>query len=157
MEGSVPSSWKAAAVRLIPKSGAQDDPSSPANFRPIALTPAVSKLLSGILRNRWLRHMRLNNYLDTDLQKAFLPTVPGVSEHQSKLVAIIKSAKRKNIPWLLRGLTLLMPTGAFITLSFGFPWPTIMPLQNSPDCCCRCTLACQQPSPLMSGQPLLFH
>ena len=32
MEGSVPSSWKAAAVRLIPKSGAQDDPSSPANF-----------------------------------------------------------------------------------------------------------------------------
>ena len=63
--------------------------------RETALTPTISKLLSGILRDRWLRHMRLNNYLDSDLQKAFLlnnyldsdlqkaflPTIPGVSEH----------------------------------------------------------------------------
>ena len=55
MEGSVPSSWKVAAIKLIPKSSAQEDPSSPGNFRPIALT---RKLLSGILKDRWLRHMR---------------------------------------------------------------------------------------------------
>ena len=79
MEGNVPSTWKAAVVKLIPKGPAQDNPSSPANIRPIALIPAVSKLLTGILRDRWLGHMRLNNYLDCNLQKAFLPTVPGVS------------------------------------------------------------------------------
>ena len=38
--------------------------------------------------------MRLNGYLDSDLQKAFLPTVPGVAEHQAKLAAVINSARR---------------------------------------------------------------
>ena len=32
MEGSVPSSWKAAAVKLILKSSAKEDPSAPGNF-----------------------------------------------------------------------------------------------------------------------------
>ena len=54
MEGSIPSAWKEAAVKLIPKSTAAEDPSAPGNFRPIALTPAVSKLLPGILKDRWL-------------------------------------------------------------------------------------------------------
>ena len=66
MEGTVPSTWKVAAVKLIPKSSAKEDPSSPGNFRPIALTPAVSKLLSGILKDRWMRHMRANNYLNPE-------------------------------------------------------------------------------------------
>ena len=48
MEGSVPTSWKSAVVKLIPKAPAQEDPSSLANFCPIALTPTISKLLSGI-------------------------------------------------------------------------------------------------------------
>ena len=104
MEGSVPSSWKSAVIRLIPKSSAKDDPASPGNFRPIALTSTISKLLSGILKNRWLRHMRTNDYLDPDLQKAFLPTVPGVVEHQAKLAAVIKSAHQQKrslgIAWL---------------------------------------------------------
>ena len=94
MEGSVSSSWKAAAVKLITKSSAKEDPSAPGNFHPIALTPAVSKLLSGILKDRWIRHLRTNNYLDSNLQKAFLPTIPGVAEHQAKLAATIKTAKR---------------------------------------------------------------
>ena len=104
MKGSVPSSWKVAAIKLIPKSSAQEDPSSPGNFRPIALTPVVSKLLSGILKDRWLRHMRANGYLDSDLQKAFLPKIPGVGEHQAKLAAVIKSARQRKrslaIAWL---------------------------------------------------------
>ena len=78
--------------QLIPKGSAKENPASPSSFRPIALTPAVSKLLSSILKDRWLRHMRVNNYLDTDLQKAFLPTVPGVTEHHAKLASVIKSA-----------------------------------------------------------------
>ena len=94
MEGGAPSSWKATAVKLIPKSSAKEDPSAAGNFHPIALTPAVSKLLSGILKDRWIRHLYTNNYLDSDLQKAFLPTIPGVAEHQAKLAATIKTAKR---------------------------------------------------------------
>ena len=104
MEGRIPSAWKVAGVKLIPKSSAGDDPSAPGNFRPIALTPTIAKLLSGILKDRWLRHMRSNNYLNSDLQKAFLPTIPGVAEHQAKLAATIKAARRNKrslaIAWL---------------------------------------------------------
>ena len=104
MEGSVPSSWKAAAVKLITKSSAKEDPSAAGNFHLIALTPAVSKLLSGILKDRWIRHLRTNNYLDSNLQKAFLPTIPGVAKHHAKLAATIKMAKRDKrslaIAWL---------------------------------------------------------
>ena len=92
-EGVIPSSWKRAAVKLIAKSSALEDPSLPSNFRPIGLTPTVSKLLSAILKDRWLRHMRSNGYLHSDIQKAFLPTIPGVTKHQSKLATIIWSAK----------------------------------------------------------------
>lgn len=104
MEGVVPLAWKIAAVKLIPKGAAEQDPSSPGNFRPIALTPTISKLLSGILKERWLCHMRANNYLNSDLQKAFLPSIPGVTEQQVKLAAIIKTAKHNKrslaVAWL---------------------------------------------------------
>ena len=54
MEGAVPLAWKMAAVKLIPKGTAEQDPSSLANFCPIALTPTISKLLSGVPKDRWL-------------------------------------------------------------------------------------------------------
>ena len=48
--------------------------------------------------------MTLNGYLDGDVQKAFLPTVPGVSEHHSKLAAIISGARKNKhsltVAWL---------------------------------------------------------
>ena len=64
---NVLSGWKEAAFKLIAKSSAQDDPHSPSNFRPIALTMALSKLLSGILKDRWLKHMSINGYLDLEV------------------------------------------------------------------------------------------
>ena len=54
---SVPVLWKTAAIKLIPKDGAAEDPGQPSNFRPIALTPSAGKLFSTILRNRWLSFM----------------------------------------------------------------------------------------------------
>ena len=46
--------------------------------------------------------MRVNNY--PNLQKAFLPTTPGVAEHQAKLAAVIKSARHDkhslDVAWL---------------------------------------------------------
>ena len=44
-----------------------------------------------------------HNYLDPALQKAFLPTTPGVAEHQAKLATVIKSArcnKALAVSWL---------------------------------------------------------
>ena len=94
MEGTVPSAWRVAVGKLIPKDAAKEDPLSPGNFRPIALTPSISKLLSGILKNRWLRHVCANKYFNPNLQTAFLPTILGVTEHHMKLASIIKTAKR---------------------------------------------------------------
>ena len=61
---SVPSAWKLASIKLISKSSARSDPSSPSNFRPIALTSCVGKLFSTILRNRWLSYMLTNEYFN---------------------------------------------------------------------------------------------
>ena len=100
----VPSQWKMAAIKLIPTSSAVGDPDSPGNFRPIALTPCIGKLFTTILRNRWLNHMNSNGYFNRDIQKAFMPTTPGCTEHHSKLAAILSEARRKHkslaICWL---------------------------------------------------------
>ena len=103
-ERSIPSYWKVAVFKLIGKSAALIDPHPPNNFRPIAMTPAISKLLSGILKDRWLQYMLDNGYLDPIVQKAFLPSVSGVAEHQCKLAAIISGARQDKrslaVAWL---------------------------------------------------------
>ena len=91
-------------MRLLPKSTFHENPALLGNFRPIVLTPTVSKLLSGALRDRWLRHIRGNNYLDLNIQKAFLPTIPRVTEHQAKLRSMIRTVKQQKrslaVAWL---------------------------------------------------------
>ena len=48
--------------------------------------------------------MSINGYLDSDVQKAFLPSVPRVSEHQCKLATIITAARKSkqslSVAWL---------------------------------------------------------
>ena len=48
--------------------------------------------------------MHNNNYFDPDLQKAFLPTIPSVVEHQAKLASVINSARHNKqalaVSWL---------------------------------------------------------
>ena len=93
-QSEIPSQWKFAAIKLIGKSSAADDPTSPSNFRPIALTSCVGKLFTTILRNRWLSYMTTNGYLDSSIQKAFMKATPGCIEHQSKLAAILAEARK---------------------------------------------------------------
>ena len=45
--------------------------------------------------------MKANKYLDSDIQKVFLPKVPGVPEHQAKLAAIVKA-----VNWSKRSLAI---------------------------------------------------
>ena len=91
-----PMQWKVAAIKLIGKSSAEDDPTTPSNFRPIALTPCIGKLFTTILCNQWLSYLINNRYLDSSIQKAFMPTTPGCVEHQLKLAAILAEAKKKH-------------------------------------------------------------
>ena len=91
--GSVVRPWGVeVCTKLIPKSSSSEDTTNPGNFRPIALTPSSGKLFSTLLRNRWLRYMVTNMYLDSSLQKAFMPTVPGCTEHHHKLSSILAEA-----------------------------------------------------------------
>lgn len=101
---SVPRAWKTAAIKLIAKSSAKDDPSQPSNFRPIALTSCVGKIFTSILRTRWLDFMVSNGYLDSSLQKGFMPTTPGCIEHHCKLARILHEARSRHrsvaVAWL---------------------------------------------------------
>ena len=92
----VPHQWKTAAIKLIAKGPAAEDAANPANFRPIALTPCIGKIFTTLLRNRWLKFMLLNQYFDPSLQKAFLPTIPGCTEHQLKLSSVLNEAQAKH-------------------------------------------------------------
>ena len=92
----VPSAWKLAAVKLIGKTSARSDPSTPTNFRPIALTSCVGKLFTAIVRNRLLNFMLSNKYIDKSIQKAFMPATSGCSEHHLKLATTLCDAKRKH-------------------------------------------------------------
>ena len=93
---AVPKHWKTAVIRLLAKGPAEEFPSEPSNFRPIALTPSTGKLFSTILRNRWLDFMLSNGYLNRSIQKAFLPVTPGCTEHHLKLAPVLAEARRKH-------------------------------------------------------------
>ena len=93
---TVPSLWKKGVIRLIPKAAASAEPHLPSNYRPIALTSCVGKLFTTMLKNRWLKFMVSNNYLDTSVQKAFLPDIPGCLEQYQKLQTIISDAHHKH-------------------------------------------------------------
>ena len=88
----IPRKWKSALIKLIAKSSVAEDPTNPGNFRPIALTPCIGKIFTTLLRNRWLSFMTANGYLNSSLQKAFMPTVPGCTEHHLKLSSILIEA-----------------------------------------------------------------
>ena len=90
---SVPAAWNVGVVRLIGKKSASEDAKNPANFRPIALTPCLSKLYTNIIKHRWHDFMVTNNYLNLDVQKAFANNVPGCIEHQQKLLSVMADAK----------------------------------------------------------------
>ena len=61
--------WGVASIKLIFKSG---DLSDPLNFRPIALTSVVWKLLHKILSRQLETYLKASDVLDTSVQKGLL-------------------------------------------------------------------------------------
>lgn len=100
----IPSAWRTAAIKLISKNAATEDPTTLSNFRPIALTPCTGKLFTTILKNRWLENMLDNGYLNRSIQKAFMTATPGCTEQHTKLATIPSEARRNNkslaVSWL---------------------------------------------------------
>lgn len=74
---------------------ANEDPSQPSNFHPIALTSCVGKVFTSLLKQRLLSYMMKNQYLNTSVQKAFVDGVPGCTECYLKLLSIFSEAQKK--------------------------------------------------------------
>lgn len=72
----IPKTWKESCTIFIPKDG---DPNDPANWRPIALCPTISKLYSALITRRLSRWIEDNNIL-SPAQKGFRPA-DGCFEH----------------------------------------------------------------------------
>ena len=127
-QSTIPGEWKCAAIKLIPKSSASEDTTNPGNFRPIALTPCVGMLFSSLLRNRY---MVTNKYLDSSLQKAFMPTVPGCTEHHQKLSSILAEAHSNHKSVAVSWLDLANAYGSVHHSLIDFPYVTTMLLPSS--------------------------
>jgi potassium voltage-gated channel Eag-related subfamily H protein 8 len=96
MQKRVPAAWKVGVLRLLGKKKAEEDPSVPKNFRPIALTSCIGKVFTSVLKHRWMTYMTGNSYLNTSVQKAFVDGIPGCTEHHVKLLSILNEAHRKH-------------------------------------------------------------
>ena len=62
------------------------------------------ELFSNILKNRLLKFMTSNGFLNASIQKAFMPSVPDCIEHYAKLVIAVHEAhvrhKSLTVSWL---------------------------------------------------------
>ena len=92
----VPQAWKVGVTRLLGKKKAEADPCQPSNFRPIALTSCIGKVFTSVLKQRWMKYMLDNRYLNTTVQKAFVDGVPRCTQHHLKLLSTINEARRKH-------------------------------------------------------------
>ena len=61
--GKVPSSWKVANVQPVPKKGSRADP---ANYRPVAITSVICKIMERVLNRRLLAYLETNELLSDD-------------------------------------------------------------------------------------------
>lgn len=67
--GRVPEAWRVANVQPVPKKG---DRSDPANYRPIAVTSVLCKIMERILNRQLIRHLE-DHSLINDRQYGFRP------------------------------------------------------------------------------------
>ena len=111
--GTAPACWGCARVKLIYKSSDSVDPS---NFRPIALTSVVGKLLHKILSRHLEAYLKANGVLDTSVQKGFVTGLPGVFEHIYTLSAIMQDAVSNKFPLMMTFLDL---KNAFGSVPYG--------------------------------------
>ena len=90
--GEVPVEWKKACTVLIHKKGNTTDP---ANFRPITLESVPLKIFTSCIRDSLFTFVSANKYVDSKIQKGFLPKLTGTFEHTAQMANIISTARIK--------------------------------------------------------------
>ena len=90
-KGTLTSSFKTAAIRLIPKKG---DPTSLKNWRPISLLNCIYKILSRALNNRL---KTVNDKLTSRAQKGFSQT-RQIQETLINVIEKIAKSNHENVP-----------------------------------------------------------
>ena len=77
-----------------PRKGDSEDTT---NFFMIALTGCIGKTYHLLLNAKLTDYLVKNNFVDSTMQKAFLPGINGCIEHNAALEEIIKDARNKNL------------------------------------------------------------
>ncbi|XP_071447486.1 uncharacterized protein [Hetaerina americana] len=97
----VPASWKHSRIVLLHKGGEKGDIG---NWRPIALSPTIAKVFTGILADRISAWAYKGKRLSFPYQKGFVPATEGCFEHNFIAQAAIDTAKGKGteiaLAWL---------------------------------------------------------
>ena len=90
-QGKVPETWRHSITVLLHKKGPMDNLS---NFRPISLTPTISKLFHALIATRIEKQLLASKALDTTVQKGFLTGISGCVEHDLVLDTVLSEAKK---------------------------------------------------------------
>jgi hypothetical protein len=90
----IPQAWKLSCTKLAYKAG---DPSSAANWRPLAMQSTLYKIYIAVLQRRLGAWAESNNRL-CNSQKGFREGVAGCDEHQFVSHAILDDTRRSRLP-----------------------------------------------------------
>ena len=93
--GLVPSTWKRAIIKPIPKNSTSD-PRVPLNYRGISLLNSSNKLFTMVLNNRLTRYLDDNDII-VDEQNGFRK-LRSCADHLFTLCSIIRNRKSKGLP-----------------------------------------------------------
>eukprot|EP01083_Nonionella_stella_P144400 450792_1 len=85
--------WVESRVKLIDK-GSKTKPNQINTFRMISITRIFSKLYHSIISDEITTFVIQNNYINTNIQKAFIRDISGCVEHCTTLLESVKHAKR---------------------------------------------------------------
>ena len=96
LSGEIPSEWDRACTVLAHKKG---DTSDPANFRPITLESVPLKIFSSCLRDSIFAYVKVNGFIEQQIQKGYLPKLTGTFEHTAQMGNVINTAgiKQKSL------------------------------------------------------------
>ena len=85
--------WIQSRIKLVDK-GAKTKPEQLITFRMISITRIFSKLYHSIISDEITSFVLKNNYINLNIQKAFIRNISGCIEHCCALLEAIKDAKR---------------------------------------------------------------
>ena len=92
---AVADDWAQAFIVLLKKGSLIEDLEIVSEFRPIAMTACMGKILLTILSDRLQRFLVKNTYIPRQVQKGFLSGVAGCVEHSFMLFEALKEAKEE--------------------------------------------------------------